>query len=170
MVTQLGILTAVRDGRETPLRAALAVLPNRSESPFAKVRGTHNGRFVVVNTDAAPSAPLRAGGLDTPLLMCAAVIDREPSEWLHDLLRVLGSAGDDIWSNCPDWPIETDARVEYLLAHRTRASLDFATWDAPVGRIHEALALRDRVVDFAVRTQRTSGDELLAAYREEFSP
>ena len=56
MVTQLGLLTAVLDGHEAPLRAALAALPARDESPFAKVRGTHNGRWVVVNTDESPSA------------------------------------------------------------------------------------------------------------------
>jgi hypothetical protein len=169
MVTQLGMLTAVIDGHEQPLRAALAELPVRDGSPFAQVRGTHNGRWVVVNTDTSPSAPLRAGGLDTPLLMCAAVIDRDPTEWLHDLLRVLGTTADNIWSHCPDWPRHVDAQVEYLLAHRTRASLDFATWDVPVDTIRDALELRERVADFAVRTQRLTGDELLDAYREEFA-
>ncbi len=169
MVVQLGILTAVCEGREAPLRVALAALPTRSESPFAKVRGTHNGRWVVVNTEASPSAPLRAGGLETPVLLCAAVIDRDPSEWLHDLLRVLGDSAEDIWSNCPDWPAETSARVEYLLARHTRASLDFASWDAPTDRILRALELRERVAEFATRTQGASRDDLLVAYREEFS-
>lgn len=169
MVTQLGMLTAVLDGHEPALRATLAGLPTREESPFAQVRGTHNGRWVVVNTDASPSAPRRAGGLDTPVLMCAAVIDRDPDEWLHDLISVLGPRADDIWSHCPGWPDDADARVGYLLAHRTRASLDFATWDAPVDTIREALELRERVAGFAVRAQQLTGDDLLAAYRQEFS-
>lgn len=170
MVTQLGMLTAVIDGHEEPLRAVIAAIPTHSESPFASVRGTHNGRWVVVNTAASPSAPLRAGGLDAPVLMCSAVIDRDPSEWLHDLLRVLGPLADDIWSHCPDWPDRVDEQVGYLLDRRTRASLDFATWDASVGTIRNALVSRRRIVDFAVRTQGAAGDELLAAYREEFSP
>ena len=168
MVTQLGMLTAVLDGHEHPLRAAIAALATHSASPFAKVRGTHNGRWVVVNTDSSPSAPLRAGGLDKPVLMCAAVIDRDPTEWLYDLLAALGPTADDIWSHCPGWPDDGDARVEYLLAHRTKASLDFATWDAPVETIREALELRSRVAAFAVRTQALTGDELLSVYREEF--
>ncbi len=169
MTTQLGMLTAILDGHEEPLRAVLAGIAPHSESPFASVRGTHNGRWVVVNTDAAPSAPLRAGGLDAPLLMCSAVIDRDPTEWLHDLVRVLGPLAGDIWSHCPDWPDDADRQVAYLLAHRTHSSLDFATWDAPVDTIREALDIRRRVAALAVRTQGLDRDALLTAYREEFS-
>jgi hypothetical protein len=169
MTTQLAMLTAVLDGHEGPLRAVLADIAPHSQSPFASVRGTHNGRWVVVNTDAAPSAPLRAGGLDAPLLMCSAVIDRDPTEWLHDLLRVLGPLADDIWSHCPDWPGDAGRQVAYLLDHRTKSSLDFASWDVPVETIREALDERRRIAAFAVRTQGFDADALLTAYREEFS-
>lgn len=169
MTTQLSMLSAIIDGHEAPLRAALAALPVRDGSPFAEVEGTHNGRFVVVNTEAAPSATLRAGGLEAPLLMCSAVIDRPPHEWLNDLLTALGEAADAIWSHCPGWPAATDDRVGYLLGCRVRSSLDFATWDVPVDEILDSLAVHARVTDFAVRSQHLDADELLAAYREEFS-
>jgi hypothetical protein len=169
------MLTAIHEGREDALRAVLAAIPVHDGSPFARVRGTHNGRWVVVDTAASPQATRRAGGLDEPLLMCSAVIDRDPQEWLHDLLRVLGPLADDIWSHCPGWPATngvdaglTAARVRFLLGHHTPASLDFATWDEPVDGIRAALALRDRIARFAVRTQRLGADDLLGAFRQEF--
>jgi hypothetical protein len=168
--TQLSMLTAVLEGHEGALRTVLAALPRHHESPFAKVDGTHNGRWVVVNTAAEPSAPLRVGGLEAPMLMCSAVIDRPPREWLHDLVQVLGPTADAIWSHCAGWPDGADAgaQVDFLLDHRTTASLDFATWDVPVEEIRASLTLRDRVAAFAVRTQQLGADELLAAYRLEF--
>lgn len=168
MVTQLGLLTGVLEGHEAPLRAALAALPTGSASPFAKVRGTHNGRWVVIDTGEDPAAPRRAGGLDAPVLLCAAVIDPDPTEWLCDLLQAFDANA--IWSHCPGWPAGREEQVGHLLAHRTSASLDFATWDAPVDTIRRALDLRTRVADFAVRTQGSRGDELVSAYRAEFPP
>jgi len=167
--TQLSTLTAVLDGHEEALRAVLASLPVRDGSPFASVAGTHNGRWVVVNTDANPSAPMRVGGLTGPMLMCSAVIDRDPRDWLADLLAVLGPTADAIWSHCPGWPGDGPlaAQVEHLLDHRVCSDLDFATYDVPVEEIRSALALRDRIAAFAVRTQRLNADDLLSAYRRE---
>ena len=170
MVAQLSMLSAIRDGHEDRLRAAIARIPRGDASPFASVAGTHNGRWVVVNTAATESATLRAGGLDAPLLMCSAVIDREPAEWVGDLLTVLGPLADDIWSHCPGWPTDHVDRVEHLLALATPSSLDFATWDEPVERIRTALCLRSRIAAFAVRTQRFAPDALLEAFRGEFAP
>jgi hypothetical protein len=168
--TQLSMLTAVLDGHEEPLRAALARLPGRDGSPFAAVHGTHNGRLVVVDTAPAPDAPLRVGGLDAPMLMCSAVIDREPREWLRDLLQVLGSTAEEIWTHCPGWPAGagTDAQLDFLLAHRTASSLEFATWDAPVDEVRAALALHQRLAAFAVRAQHLGGEQLVSAFRAEF--
>jgi hypothetical protein len=170
MTTQLSMLSAIREGHEQRLREVLAEIPLRDASPFASVPGTHNGRWVVVNTAASPSATLRAGGLDAPLLMCSAVIDREPREWVDDLLRVLGPLADEIWSHCPGWPTAATDRADHLLSGATASSLDFATWDQPVERIRTALALRRRLASFAVRTQRFEPDALLEAYRKEFAP
>jgi hypothetical protein len=170
MVVQLSMLSAIRDGHEDRVRDVLAGIPPGDASPFASVAGTHNGRWVVVNTATTGSATLRAGGLDAPLLMCSAVIDREPAEWVDDLLQVLGPLADRIWSHCPDWPTDHVERVECLLARATPSSLDFATRDEPVARIREALDLRSRVAALAVRTQRFAPDALLDAFRREFTP
>jgi hypothetical protein len=168
MVTQLSILTAVLDGRVEELRTVITSIPLDDASPFASVSGTHNGRWVVVSTDPSPTAPLRAGGLPGPMLMCSAVIDSPVSRWVDRLLAVLGPTADAIWSHCAGWPGATGS-AEFLLAHRVMPWLTFATWDAPVDTVIEALAARRRAEQFAVRTQGHDAERLLAAYRAEFS-
>jgi hypothetical protein len=168
MVTQLSVLTAVLDGHVHELRSFIASIPLDDASPFASVPGTHNGRWAVVSTDPSPTAPLRAGGLPAPMLMCSAVIDPPVHRWVDDLLAALGPSADAIWSHCAGWPGAT-CRAEYLLAHRVMPWLTFATWDAPVDTVIAALAARRRAEQLAVRTQGHGAERLLAAYRAEFS-
>lgn len=166
MTTQLSLLTAVLPGREDPLRAYLSALPTDDRSPFASVAGTHNGRWVVMNTDPEPAARYRAGGLPAPMLMCSAVIDESPDAWLADLLTVLGERADEIWSHCAGWGRATD-KAAFLMSHRVPATLAFRTWEAPAARIRTALANHRRVAALAVRAQHLGAADLLRAYREE---
>lgn len=165
---QLTIVTAISAGRSDDLRSRLAAIPTGSRSPFALIPGTHNGRWAVVDTSPHPGASMRAGGLRSPMLVCSAVIGSPPHEWLKALLAELGPTADEIWGHCPGWP--TDHQVSYLLDHRLQSRLDFATCDVPVDAVVEALAHRQRLVDFALRTQGLPAPELLRRYKEEFSP
>jgi hypothetical protein len=158
MATQLSILTAVLDGHAEALHDLVASLPLRDGSPFAAVSGTHNGRFVVVSP--RPLVP-------RTMLMCSATIDTPVRRWVEDLLSVLGSTADAIWSHCVGWPGGHEA-ADYLCAHRVVPALSFATWDASVSTIVDALALRTRLEQFAVRTQGQSAQRRLDEYRAEF--
>jgi hypothetical protein len=170
MVTQLSILTAVLDGHASALRDAIGAIPIDDRSPFALMPGTHNGRWAVVSTEASTTNPLRAGGLPGPMMMCSAVIDVPVEKWVDDFVALLGPIADEVWSHCAGWPGRPDAaaKAAYLLAHRVTPMLSFATWDETVGTITAALATRERVERFAVRTQGLSAEQLLAAYRTEF--
>ena len=119
---QLSILTAVLDGHRDALRTVLAGLPTEHASPFARVAGTHNGRWVVLDTAASPDAPRRVGGVPRPMLMCSAVIDRSAEDWLANLLEALGGDADRIWGHCVGWPVGAN-RVSFLLEHRVQPLL-----------------------------------------------
>lgn len=168
---QFSSLCALLPGRESSIRSVLATIPVGDRSPFAHVPGTHNGRWTVVRTDPDPSAPRRAGGLPAPMLMCSAVIDDPPDQWLPRLLDVLDDGAvtaDDIWSNCPAWPSDRRAQIDYLLARTVRSALDFATVDRRADEMLDALRVRARLSSFAARHATAGDEELLAAYREEF--
>lgn len=165
MPTQLSILTTVLDGHRDALLGVLQAIPVDG-GPFAQVPGTHNGRFALISTEPSPTARLRAGGLDGPMLMCSATIDSEPAAWLRQFLDVLGTSAEDIWSHCAGWASVVD-RVAFLLDHRVHSALEFATWDAPVDRVQRALDVHRRLSALAVRMQGADPATLLAAYREE---
>lgn len=169
MVTHLSMLTAVADGQDEALRALIESLPVGDASPFASVPGTHNGRWTVVRTDPLPPPNLRSGGLPRPMLMCSAVIDPEPDDWMRSLLHALGPTADAIWSHCAGWPGPApDGAVPWLLSHRVQPWLCFATWDAPADRMRRALRTRDLIERLAVRTQSADPDALVAAFRAAF--
>jgi hypothetical protein len=165
MVTHLSMLTAVLDGRDAALRAFIESLPVGEDSPFASVPGTHNGRWTVVRTDPLPPPNLRSGGLPRPMLMCSAVIDPEPGEWVGSLLVVLGPTADAIWGHCAGWPGVAHDGAGWLLRHRVKPWLSFATWDAPVADMRLALRTRDLVERLAVDTQGADAHAIVAAYR-----
>lgn len=165
MPTQLSILTAVLDGHRDALHDVLRAIPVDG-GPFAQVPGTHNGRFALISTEAAPTARMRAGGLEGPMLMCSATIDTDPGAWLRHFLHALGPLAEDIWSHCDGWASNVD-RVAFLLSHRVPSALEFATWDAPVDRVQRALDVHRRLSALAVRMQGADPAALLAAYREE---
>lgn len=168
---QFSTLCALLPGREPRVRGVLAAIPVRDRSPFALVGGTHNGRWTVVRTDPDPAAPRRAGGLPTPMLMCSAVVDDPPAEWLPRLLHTLDAGpvtADDIWSNCPAWPSGRSAQVEYLMARTVPSALEFATVDRRADDVLDALSVTARLSSFAARHATADDAELLAAYRKEF--
>lgn len=163
--TQLSMLTAVLDGHRADLGRVLDALPTGPGSPFARVPGTHNGRWIVVETPPSSTNPRRVGGLPAPMLMCSAVIDRPAAEWVADLLGVLGDDADRIWSQCAGWPASGD-RAAFLLCHVVPPALPFATWDEPVQRVRAALDLHAEVVALAVRSQSMTASELQVALGE----
>ena len=167
MVTQLSILTAVKDGRADELRSLIESLPADDRSPFASVPGTHNGRWTVVRTDPLPEPNLRSGGLPRPMLMCSAVIDPKPKQWVRSLIEVLGPAADSIWDHCAGWPGRSGG-VDWLLRHRVRPWLSFTTWDAPVAEMLEARRTRELVERLAIQTQGSDAASLVSAYRQAF--
>jgi hypothetical protein len=166
MATQLSILTAVLPGHRDELERTLTAIPLDVDSPFATLRGTHNGRFALISTDPAPAASLRAGGLPTPMLMCSATIDIQPAEWLPLLLVALGDRAEAVWSHCAGWSTAIE-KTQFLIAHRVHSALEFATWDAPVDRVRRALDTRRRLTALVLQTQGADPATLLAAYRKE---
>ena len=101
------------------------------------------------------------------MLMCSAVIDPKPKVWVRSLVDVLGPMTDAIWGRCAGWPGRSDA-VDWLMAHRVRPWLSFATWDAPVAEMTDALRTREMVERLALQTQGVDAAALVTAYRQVF--
>jgi hypothetical protein len=141
------------------LRAIIATLPTGTASPFAVLPGTHYARLVVAD-----------GVRGQTVLVCSAVTDVAEHEYLVALLTRTGDLPERLWSLCPGWPGQADVprAAAWLEAHAVRPTLPFSTYDAPLDRIQDGLALRARLLAFVPSAQDLDPVALLAAFRQEF--
>ncbi len=156
----VSVLTPVLPGRLPELEAALTVFDEAA--PFARCAGTHTATWVLL---AGPASP--TGG-DHLLLTTRA---NGPFEAVVEELRtVVGDDLDAVWRHCAGYPGTSDADPfsRYVERHRLDVGQQFTAYDASVPEVHRSLDLRRRHIGLAVRSQRMTPAELLAAFREEF--
>jgi hypothetical protein len=155
-----GVLTPVAPGRAKALEANLSGLAKGEGSPLARVPGTHYGRWLMVNR------------MGSELLLFSAVSDTPERDYLRLLHLHLGAEADLVWSHCTGWPGagDADAAVAWLESHAIGPSLSFGTWQASVDQICAALALRARVLSFALSQQDSEPVALQRAFLQEFGP
>ena len=78
---------------------------------------------------------------------------------------------DEWWGRCAGYPGRTDLAAfrAWVRARQVETSLfQSAIPDAKVGDVHEALALRERVIDFAVSVQGLDAVALQERFRSAF--
>jgi hypothetical protein len=166
----LTVLTPIMADRVATLQSVLEKLPKRP-SPLARVTGTHFARFVVIAdfiSDPSQPAPEH---LPSPYLLFSATLDGDRGPYLDELCDKLGDEAQQIWGCCVGAP--DPARGAPLKAYLTHNQLDtglfFSAYpQADVETVKAALALRRRTIDFAVRGQGMSPEDLQAAFLKEF--
>jgi len=112
----------------------------------------------------------RTDALRVPQLVFTSTYDGSLAAYL-DALRIRVPEADEWWGRCPGYPGREDgpAFAEYVHAHAIRTSLwASAIPGATVADVRESLALRERVVDFAVSAQGLDASALRARFRAAF--
>jgi hypothetical protein len=168
----LTVLTPIIDGHETELARYLDGLPSGDDSPLAGVHGTHFARWVVID-DVIYQGPDQGSRehLQHPRLLFTSNFDGELDPYLEALRTGLGASADTIWGHCLGYPgrDDGDAFSRYLRQHQIDSSLFFAAYgDRTVEDVKRSLALRTRLIDFALRAQGLAAPELKAAFLQEF--
>ena len=159
-------------GHETGLAQYLNGLESGDQSPLAGVPGTHFARWVVID-DVIYESPDQGerDHLELPRLLFTSNFDGQLDGYLEALRSGLGEAADVIWGHCIGYPGRADGRAfaEYLRHHQIDSSLFFAAYgDRTVEDVKRSLALRMRLIDFALRAQGLSAAELKGAFLREF--
>lgn len=166
-------LTAIAPGRSELLRGHLESMPSAADSPFAKIDQTHFARFVIIPqlVDLGPP-PATRDTLKNEYLLFSADFDGSLERFLDGLCDAMAAEADTIWGHCVGYPGTSDraALERYMRHNQIDTTFPFAAYpDATVADVREALELRSRVIDFAIRAQAMDPASLHAAYREEFS-
>jgi hypothetical protein len=168
----LTVITPIVDGRETQLARYLDDLQGRDQSPLAGVRGTHFARWVVIDdviyegSDEGDREHLKHARL-----LFTSNFDGELDLYLEALRTGLGNSADTIWGNCIGYPgcKEPRAFADYMLHHQLDSSLFFSAYgDRTVEEVKRSLALRTKLIAFALTAQGLPASELKAAFLQEF--
>jgi len=161
----------VLDGKADELEAYLEALPRGPESPFARVGGLHIARVQLFRAlvHQGPKQK-RADTLRHAHLVFTSTIDGDLDPYL-DALRALVPECDEWWGRCAGYPGRSDTRTfrAYVRSLQARPGLfQSAMPDATVPEVREALALRSRVIDFAVEAQGLDAAALHERFRSSF--
>lgn len=158
-------------GRAEELEAYLEALPVGAESPFARIDTLHIARVQIFRA-LVHQGPKQAktDTLQHAHLVFTSTIDGDLDPYL-ERLRVEVPECDEWWGRCAGYPGRVDAAAFRAFVRSIQAPPGLfrsAMPDASVLEVRQALALRERVIDFAVDAQGLSAEALRERFRATF--
>jgi hypothetical protein len=167
----LTVLVPIQAGHEGALADTLNDLPPRDGSPLARVPGTHFARFVVIDAPVYEGAPQKRDSWKASRLLFTSNFDAPRDRYLDVLRTGLDTDGDAIFGHCVGYPGHADAQAwaAWLIAHRVKSSLFFGAYgDQSVQTVRDNIAMRARLIAFALEAQGLAPAELQARFNEAF--
>lgn len=162
----LTLIAPIATGRRDALEAVVAALPTGPQSPFATIPGLHVGRVSIIDHLVYP-AGMTGGQTLGPYLFVGVDADGPHDGVVSALGRALGPALREC-EGCPD-PTDDRAFAAWVRDHRVRDGWTIMPYAGrTLAEVRAALALRDRVGDFATRAQDMDPATLRAQFRATF--
>ena len=167
-------MTPIKPGEEEALLAYLHGLRDRGPSPLARLPRTHLGRFVIVpDFHNDPTWRQRhEEHLDLRYLIFTSNLDGDVGSYLDELCDKLAPEAPEIWGRCVGCPPNPTgpALKAYLEHNQIDTGIFFAAYGhATVGTVKRCLRQRERMIDFAVRSQGLEPEALQQAFLREFA-
>src|SRR4051794_25468890 len=161
----------VLPGREAELERYLEALPVGAASPFARIETLHIARVQVFRAlvHQGPKQP-ETDVLQNAHLVFTSTIDGDLDAYLDALAERVPEC-DEWWGRCAGYPGRADRRAFRVYVRSIQADpglLQSAMPNATVREVREALALRERVIDFAVEAQELDAAALRERFRATF--
>jgi hypothetical protein len=167
----LTVFTPIVKGREQELEEYLYNLPRGEQSPLARIDTLHISRIQVFR-ELVHQGPKQkhTDVLEHAQLVFTSTIDGALDPYLDALAERVPEA-DEWWGRCIGYPGRDDraAFKAYVRSHRVKTGLfTSAIPNATVRQVHEALGLRERLIDFAVEAQGLDAATLQRRFRDAF--
>jgi len=168
----LTVVAPIAAGRDEEARAAIEALPIGPASPLARIGGLHFSRIHVVSelVHQGPRQRHRDTLRSAQLIFTSTFDGRTLDPYLEDLR--LRAEPDSWWRFCSAYPGSGDAAAfaRWVRAHQVDSSL-FASAhpQARVPHVLESLALRERIIDFAIEAHGLDAATLQRRFRETFA-
>jgi hypothetical protein len=164
----LTVMAPVAAGREQEAREAIEAL----DAPLARLENLHFARIHVVSdlVHQGPKQRHRDHLRSAQLIFTSTFDGRSPEPYL-EALRTRAEP-DTWWGFCAGYPGSDDAAAfaRWIRAHQIRSSL-FASAHprATVPGVLESLALRERIIDFAIEARELEPAALQRRFRDTFA-
>jgi hypothetical protein len=147
----------IDDANATPshdlqIRAYLAKLSTREDSPFALAPGTHLARLVVMDDVIYVGMPSCEEHLKSKYLIFESNCDGDLDSYLTGLAQSIPSHLDAIWSHCVGYPQRGAADLQAFIAYMKACQLETTFYFAAVNDKSVPESLR------ALQTQRAVSD------------
>ena len=153
------------------LELYLEAMPTGPDSPFARLGMLHIARVQIFHALVHQGPKQRhVDVLQNAHLVFTSTFDGELDPYLDALAEQVPEA-DEWWGRCAGYPGRADAASfrAWVRSKQVDTKLfQSAIPNAKVGDVREALALRERVIDFAVSAQGLDAATLQARFRTSF--
>jgi hypothetical protein len=153
----------IEDANATPshdlqIRAYLAQLSTRQDSPFAIAPGTHLARLVVMDDVIYVGMPSCEEHLKSKYLVFESNCDGDLDSYLDGLANAIPTHLDAIWGHCVGYPArgaaDRQAFIAYMKACQLETTFYFAAVnDKTVPATLQALHIQTAVADFIASHQ-----------------
>jgi hypothetical protein len=165
-------VTPILPGVEFELKDRLGALPRGDDSPLARLGGTHFARWLVLHNLVYQGPPQVRDNLQSSYLIFVSNFDGELDRYLDAMLDRMAAEADAVWSCCVGFPGTKDPKAfkTYLKHNQLNTTFFVSAYpDATVDDVRHSLALRQRIIDFAVASQRLDPISLQQAWIRDFS-
>ena len=166
----LTVFTAVMPGHLDEVRNIIEQLPRGVNSPLDRLGTIHTSRLQLFDHLVHQGASQKRDTLKNAYLIFTAAFDGELDPFLDSLIDRAPEC-DGWWRYCVGFPglVQRAAFKKWIRHNQVHTSL-FAV-NSPnhsVSSVRESLALREKVLDFAITAQGLSATALQARFRQAF--
>ncbi|MGH7653659.1 MAG: hypothetical protein ACREN6_03255 [Gemmatimonadaceae bacterium] len=166
----LTVFAPIVAGQEETVRTVIESLPLGPNSPIARLGTVHTSRLQIFDRLVHQGPSQKRDSLNSNYLVFTAAFDGELEAFLDSVVDRLPEA-DSWWRHCIAYPGLADrtAFKRWIRHNQIHTSL-FAV-NSPnrtVTEVLESLALREKLLDFAISAQALSEHELHERFRRTF--
>lgn len=168
----LTVFTAILPGHQDEVKRVIESVPRGADSPLARLTQLHTSRLQIFDRLVYQGEPQVRETLKNAYLVFTAVFDGEdPGPFLDAMIDLLPAEIDSWWRHCVAYPGLTDrGAFKRWIKHNqlTTSMFAVASPNRTVPEVLRSLALRERLLEFAVEAQALGAAELQQRFRLAF--
>lgn len=167
----LSTFAAIIPGHVEQVREVIESLPRGPDAPVAKLGTVHTSRLQIFDHLVHQGPSQKPDKLRNAYLVFTAAFDGELEPFLDSIMRVIPREADSWWRHCVGYPgIDKPAAFKAWIRHNQVNTSLFAVAspNQSVPGVLEALALREKITNFAIDSQGLEAAELQKRFRETF--